>query len=519
MPPTGIQNFYYGKNLPSHATAIAQVTAEDATPADLIGIVNTPYLPGSLGIWKASEGLAASSDFTASDYNQSVTITGDALYLVQNQFFQITDKFAADGVTPLYFYHDFGTQVSGATVLNLDGSIVTPAPTVLFSGNYMYHDIPQDVPVQIRYIVSTSLGSMVMTRLLHYNQAIPLSLNGDTSKGYAFTGGIIELATAGISYSIRFLTSSGYQMLPPYEAPSYLPWFPRLRFSPQPPALEYSGQNFLPVRSYMSGYWIPGTVIGTNLIQFDRPKIYNDPNHLPDIVVFDSNQTIKYALDGSANGQPETHGTLYPWKRNQISDVDPFTGRVTVVPTVLETDIVYGFYSHYEPDVVYTALDVNPVTNSVIKNTTICFYYRTDSDPLREVYHQVFNQEGPIAGQTNDPNPPTWTGTTPSSGTVFSEMVAGTSYGIATFKMTDARVRGGGLASDYQTISQADSFWDIGYLDGRPYPVAGALVVYLPARILNTMTRDVITGVVNSVLPMGTIAVIRYYDQEGNESV
>jgi len=121
---------------------------------------------------------------------------------------------------------------------------------------------------------------------------------------------------------------------------------PRVRFSLQPPALEYPIQSFLPTRPYLLGYWIPGTVLGPNLIQFDRQGIYNDPNHLPDIVVFDSNQEIKYAMDGSANGEPETHGTLYPWKRNQISDVDPFTGRVAVVPTVLTTDTVYGFYSY-----------------------------------------------------------------------------------------------------------------------------------------------------------------------------
>ena len=45
------------------------------------------------------------------------------------------------------------------------------------------------------------------------------------------------------------------------------------------------------------------------------------------------------------------------------------------------------------------------------------------------------------------------------------------------------------------------------------------MVDQLPTRILNTMTRDVVAGIVNSVLPMGAIAVIRYYDPEGNESV
>ena len=127
---------------------------------------------------------------------------------------------------------------------------------------------------------------------------------------------------------------------------------------------------------------------------------------------------------------PETHGTLYHWKRNQISDVDPFMGRVEVVPTVDTTDTVYGFYSYFEPDVVYTSLDVNPVTNPSIKNTVICFYYRATSSPLQEIYHQVFNETGPIAGMTNDPNPPTWTGQVPSSGTVIAEMVVGVSFGI-----------------------------------------------------------------------------------------
>jgi len=180
MPPTGIQTFYYGKNLPARAIAIAQVTAEDVSPADLIDIVNTPYLPGSLGIWTASEGLATSPNFTAPDYNQSVTITGDVLYMVQNQFFQITNQFAADGVTPLYFYHNFGQSVSGATILNLDGSAVTPAPTVLFSSNWMYHDVPSTLAFQVRYVDS---AGRVKISLLHYNQVMPLSTNGDTSKG------------------------------------------------------------------------------------------------------------------------------------------------------------------------------------------------------------------------------------------------------------------------------------------------------------------------------------------------
>jgi len=86
-------------------------------------------------------------------------------------------------VTPLYFYHNFGQSVSGATILNLDGSVVTPAPTVLFSGNWMYHDVPSTLAFQVRYVDSAG-------RLRSASCIQP----GDASehqwrhfKGYAFT--------------------------------------------------------------------------------------------------------------------------------------------------------------------------------------------------------------------------------------------------------------------------------------------------------------------------------------------
>ena len=90
---------------------------------------------------------------------------------------------------------------------------MTPAPTVLFSGNYMCHDVPSTVPYQVRYVDS---AGRVQISLLHYNQVMPLSTNGDTSKGYAFMGGVIEVASNTASYAIRFLTQNGYQVLPPY---------------------------------------------------------------------------------------------------------------------------------------------------------------------------------------------------------------------------------------------------------------------------------------------------------------
>ena len=139
-------------------------------------------------------------------------------------------------------------------------------------------------------------------------------------------------------------------------------------------------------------------------------------------------------------------------------------GRVAVVPTVLTTDTVYGFYSYFEPDVVYTVLDVNPVTNPSIKNTVICFELRPrqqqslagDLPPGLQRFRPDFGDDQ--RSQPSDLGSPQ----TPANGTVFAKMVVGVSFGIATFEMTDVRTRGGGLAPAYQTIPQADNFWDSG---------------------------------------------------------
>ena len=521
MAPRGIQEFYYARQIPSRAVAIAQVAASQATPNDLVDVVNTPHLQGSLGIWKASGTLATDPDFTAPDVNQSVLISGDINYLVQNQFFQITNRFAVDG-TPLYCAHSFGQNVAGATILDAQNNVVT-AP-VLVLGSQMFHDMPASDPsggaYQVRYVDAANTVQVV---LLQYAPVLLTNLYSTSPTTYLFTSQLLQVANR-LAYAVRFTAQNGFQALVPYIAPSYLPWYPRVRFALTAPAPEYMTQIFTPMRPYQMGSWVPGKILSSHLVEFDRKHIYTDARKpYPDIVVFDSTNAIKYALDGSAPdtpqgvAQPTYRGTLYPWKRQQIQDFDSVNARVKVLPALDPTDIVYAFYSYEEPDVLYTALDVNPVTNPAVKNCSIKFYYRTDSDPFRVIYHQIFDSAGnAVAGQTNDPVPPNWVTTSPL---VFGQMVAGAAFGTSSFTVTDARVRGGGLAPRYQSIPEADNFWDLGYLDGRPYPIGAALVVYLPTSILDSMTRSVVAAKVNSVLPMGTIAVVRYYAPDGTESI
>ena len=54
-------------------------------------------------------------------------------------------------------------------------------------------------------------------------------------------------------------------------------------------------------------------------------------------------------------------------------------------------------------------------------------------------------------------------------------MVVGTSRGAQSFETTDIRNHGGGLAAQWQSIPEAINFWDLGSLDGKPYPLAPIL--------------------------------------------
>jgi hypothetical protein len=178
-------------------------------------------------------------------------------------------------------------------------------------------------------------------------------------------------------------------------------------------------------------------------------------------------------------------------------------------------DIVFGFYTYRERDIIFTALDCNPFTNPSMKNCTVRFYTRTDSDPLRRIYYQAIDYSGnDVAGQTNDPKPVQGDY---SRITVIGDLFVGASIGSKQFTITDARVRGGGLAPKYQSISQAANFYDIGFIDGKPYPIGGALVVYLPSPILDRMTREEVQGCVEKIVPMGSAVHIRYYSPDGQE--
>jgi len=97
----------------------------------------------------------------------------------------------------------------------------------------------------------------------------------------------------------------------------------------------------------------------------------------PDVLVYDSNYQIKYALEGLPPNltRPPDKGWLFPWRTSQILDMDARNGRVQVNVDLAPGDLVFGFYSYLEPDVLFTQLDINPFSNPTLKDKVIEFYF------------------------------------------------------------------------------------------------------------------------------------------------
>lgn len=506
--PLGIQYFYYTPELPARAVAIAKVSTQPTTPAQLTDVVNTVYLQGDLSIRRASTLDSSPPDFLAPDYMQAVVINGSTDYRLYNQFFELTDMLLDDG-SPAFYVHPLPSDVDQQVVIiDLTGKAVT-TPTAQ-NGNLLYHSLG-GAAYRVRYI--DPLGYLHVD-LLQYNPVVGVNSFSVGPTSYTLAGRTLSVAGTG-DYYIRFLHSNGYQVIVPYNTQPNTPWYPRVRFSLIPSPPEWITQNWLPTRPYLLATWVPGTVLDSTLIQFERPQIYYDPANLPSILVFDKDYNIKYALDGSAPGSPPRRGTLYNWQRGLIQFVDPYKGRIQIAVALDPTDVPYAFYSYSESDVLYRTLDVNPFTNQQVKNRVVEFYFKDNgADPLHFIYHQVIDPvTGPIPGMTNDPNPAVGTNI------IFGYLAVGVGISSQQFTFTDIRQRGGGLTPAYQTIPQAVNFWDLGHWDGKPYPIGGTLAVYVPASVLNDLSSADVLGAVEKSLPMGCLPVIRYYNPDGSEFV
>jgi hypothetical protein len=485
------------------------------SPAQFTDINNTVYQPGALTMTQLAPPFTV---YTAPDLQIPVAITGAVQYQFANQFFELTDQLDASN-NPLYYQHPLPTGVTNVTVLDLNGNTVPSGYVVrtLTRGstvaNFLLHSFPNVnnsiypyVQYQVRYVDTVGF---LHTEILKFYNVITQGVFAP-SPGVYITSPVVltfDASQTATTFYVRWYAQNGYQIVAPYNDIPNDPWRARIRFNLNPIPPEYGNQVWTPQKPYQLGSWVPGTAVATHIIQFERrPILYNSV--YPNVLVYDKNYVLKYALAGNTG-----NGFLYPWRLNQFVDIDPNTGVIQVSVELDPTDIIFGFYSYQEPDVLFTDLDINPYTNPIVRNSIVSFYVKTNgADPLHYIYYQVQDENGNVLA-TND--------TAPLIGTnnFFGTLLVGQAVSAGDFTFTDARQRGGGLGPLYQKIPQAVNFWDLGFWDGKPFPAGGAMMIYLPVTLQNTFTEGEIAQIIGAVIPMGTIPVIIYYDSEGNETV
>jgi hypothetical protein len=481
------------------------------TPADLIDVSNNPIMLGPL----TATAYPSMTAFTAPDLEEPMEISGSLTYIMGSQFFNLTDQADSNG-NPYWYCQDIPVGVASVTISDMSGNSV---PIIDYTirqvyrdgtlHNYVLHSLNGE-PYFIKYI---GTNGMLQTVLLQYQPVIQRSTLANSSLAYTLTGSILEVSDTS-TFWIMFNNYGGFEVLEPYGDLPNDSWYVRINYPLNPMPIEYGNQLFDPQLPYMFASWVPGTVITSNVIQFERKNMFYDGIHNPDVLVYDQNYNLKYALAGSSD-----LGYEFPWKRNQYASIEPWSATIETLPALEATDFAFGFYCYAEYNILYSDLDVNPFTNPQIRECEISFIYNPYG-PLanRNIYHLATN---PATGQQISPigyNPMEWNGSSNSGPQVFGYVVPGTEVSTGNYTITDARVRGGGLAPAFQTIPQAKNFWDLGYWDGKPYPLGGGLIVYLPESTTSVFTPQQVLGKVQAIVPMGVLPVIRYVDQEGNES-
>jgi hypothetical protein len=519
----GVAHFYYSKTVPGDAVGIASIQASEIKPSDLCSINGIPLTSqqgaSALTVTPLSAGGAV---VTAPGLGRTVSFTGATTYQIDNQFFELTTRTSADG-KPLYYIHKFaGAHVTSAQFFDVDMNPIDA--TYIIENSTVLHSM-DGRPYWVEYYVN----GQVQTELLRYDPILTRLVFAPNNMSYVLTpGGGLTVFSSATTYYIRFLQHNGYQLLAPYNVPLNDPWYPRVRFNLKPIAQEWGRMLFSPVRPYLPASWVPGAVLASNLIEFERKNLYWDGHTYPDVLVYDKNYNLKFALDGTAVSAPVDKGYLFPWMRSQFVDIDSLHARVVVNVQLEPTDLCFAFYSYWERDVIYTDLDVNPFVNDSLKDKTIRFYFAVRAaNPFKNVYYEVIDEDGTLAfdadnaAMTNDPVAIASGVSSSATGgaQLFGSMVVGWSVAPADFTFEDIRVRGGGLAPVHQGIPQANHFWDLGYLDGRPYPTGGALPVYLPETLLALMTRDEIAAKLQAIVPAGVLPLVRYYNPLGEESL
>jgi len=504
-----IARIYYARQLPPRAVAIARVKVPLARPSDLVDIISTPYLRQPLTV----ETPAGTLDAVIP--GRSLAISGATIYRVGCQYVELT-TITTETQVPLYYRHRLPGRVSKLQIEDPDGNKVDTDLRIIEP--FLYHNLGDGTYFAVYYHHHQKhrelLRAEPVVRRASWNKTLredeyALSPSGQLKVGSTRT------------YYLRFRRYGGYEVLPPHDTLPNDPWYLRISFSLAAFPREWARQPFFPFRPYQLAVWAPGRVVDSHTVRFDRAPIYYDGTRYPDLLVFDSSFKLRHAIDGTPAGVRDK-GYIWPWEKNQILDFEPYQGQLRIGPELRPDDLVFGFFAYDEPDIVYREIDINPHTNPLVRNRVIEIYYKEQPsiDPFRNIYYRLYDPDRPaITIATNDPNPQDPAGERPDE-YVFGTVTVGFSVGLEEVQIEDIRQPGGGLRQDlHYRVEGCEHLWDLGFWDGKPYPIEGSYIIYIPEGTPPPpyFSEEYLRRLLLSFGTSGTVPVIKYYNEAGEE--
>ena len=134
---------------------------------------------------------------------------------------------------------------------------------------------------------------------------------------------MIDLPDREVEVRIRFTEDNRYRILDPYTVLPNDPWYVRIRHNVKPQPPEWVHMIFSPFRPFMVATWVPGTLRDGGVIEFERKRLYWDGKRYPDVLIFNKDYELKWALDGNSVESMEKQGYIYPWSRSHFLQIDP----------------------------------------------------------------------------------------------------------------------------------------------------------------------------------------------------
>jgi hypothetical protein len=202
MSNFGIAQFYYTKRLPDRAAAIAKAQARPSTARDLVDLFSAPFNSGAL----TAKPYPIGDPIDAAVLGNTILITGSEKYLLENQFFEITNQVDDTGGA-LYYRHRLpNVNLQAVTITDLAGNVVKDG-WVLRNGDIL-HSFKGEA-----YWVSYYENRMAQKRLLMYTPVIRRGAKVTPETYTVMAGGVIRVASASETYRLRFTQANGYRVM------------------------------------------------------------------------------------------------------------------------------------------------------------------------------------------------------------------------------------------------------------------------------------------------------------------